>query len=84
MSVGVVRNVDSLGRLVVPKETREFLGIDNHDHLEIFTEDDKIMLRRYSAPGSCVFCHNMCNEDDKKIHGKQVCRECIEEFKNSI
>ncbi len=54
-STGITRQIDSAGRIVLPKELRTTLGLkENEDYLEIFTEGEYIMLRKY-AP-SCVFC----------------------------
>lgn len=72
-STGIVRPVDELGRVVVPKELRRTLGIGNGDPVEIFTEDDKIILRKYH-PG-CVFCDNV--DDLSEYQGKLICSECI-------
>ena len=47
-ATGIVRKVDELGRIVIPMELRKILDIDPRDPLEIFTEDDKIILRKYS------------------------------------
>lgn len=53
-STGIVRKIDELGRVVIPKELRKVLSIEEKDGLEIFTESDKIILRKY-VPG-CTFC----------------------------
>ncbi|MEY9973138.1 transcriptional pleiotropic regulator of transition state genes [Lysinibacillus sp. RC46] len=46
-STGMIRKVDGLGRVVLPKELRNTLGIDNQDPLEIFTDGDKIVIQKY-------------------------------------
>ncbi|MFJ7888430.1 AbrB/MazE/SpoVT family DNA-binding domain-containing protein [Lysinibacillus xylanilyticus] len=46
-STGMIRKVDDLGRVVIPKELRRTLGIDNQDPLEIFTDVDKIVIQKY-------------------------------------
>lgn len=46
-STGMVRKVDELGRVVIPKELRRTLGIDNQDPLEIYIDGDKIILKKY-------------------------------------
>ena len=56
-STGVVRKIDELGRFVLPIELRKNLGINNRDAVEIFVEDDKIILKKYEP--SCIFCGNM-------------------------
>ena len=43
-NTGIVRNVDGLGRLVLPREFRKHLGIDNGTPVEITSEDDKIVI----------------------------------------
>jgi len=47
-STGIVRRVDVLGRVVVPKEIRKILKIAEGDPLEIFTERDTVVLKKYS------------------------------------
>jgi transcriptional pleiotropic regulator of transition state genes len=77
-STGIVRKVDQLGRIVIPKELRTTMDIKESDPLEIFVDGDQIMLRKY-APG-CVFCGSL-----KKIelisNSKYVCASCIEVIK---
>lgn len=71
-STGVVRRVDDLGRVVIPKELRRTLGINELDAVEIFTNGEHIVLRKY-VPG-CVLCGNL--EELHTIEGKQVCLSC--------
>ncbi|MBR4230775.1 MAG: AbrB/MazE/SpoVT family DNA-binding domain-containing protein [Bacilli bacterium] len=47
-STGIVRKIDELGRIVIPKELRSMLGIANGDELEIFIENELIVLKKYS------------------------------------
>ena len=47
-STGVVRRIDELGRIVIPKEIRKNMRIKSGDNLEIFLEGDSILLRKYS------------------------------------
>ena len=56
ISTGIVRSIDSLGRVVLPKELRNTYGITPDTPLEIFTDGEAIVLRKYHAQGSCVFC----------------------------
>lgn len=46
-STGITRKVDELGRVVIPVELRRNLGIEEKDSLEIFTEGNGIVLRKY-------------------------------------
>ena len=44
---GIVRKIDELGRIVIPKELRKSLNVKNGDDLEIKVVDNKIMLEKY-------------------------------------
>jgi len=46
-NTGIVRNLDTLGRIVLPKEMRRVLGIEEKDPVEILIEDDRIILKKY-------------------------------------
>lgn len=45
---GIIRRIDDLGRIVIPKELRKTLRIKNGESLEIFVEGDDIILKKYS------------------------------------
>ena len=72
-STGIVRNIDELGRVVVPKELRKKLGIANTDPVEIYVEDDKIILKKYLPV--CHFCG--ANENLTSFMEKNICTACI-------
>ena len=46
-STGVIRRIDELGRIVIPKEIRRNLGIRDGENIEIFTDNDSIILKKY-------------------------------------
>ena len=71
-----MREVDNLGRIVIPKELRKMYDIKKNDGLEIFVDENKIILRKYE-PG-CIFCGNL--SDVIECNGKKICKECIEEM----
>ncbi|MBQ3497848.1 MAG: AbrB/MazE/SpoVT family DNA-binding domain-containing protein [Clostridia bacterium] len=76
-STGIVRQIDSAGRIVLPKELRTMLDLkENSDYLEIFTQGEFIMLKKYSP--CCVFCDS--TEDVISYSGKRVCRACAAEL----
>ena len=52
-STGIVRRVDDLGRIVLPRELRKVLEINERDELEIFVEGGRIILQKYQP--SCIF-----------------------------
>lgn len=76
-STGIVRKVDELGRVVIPVELRRNLRIDRRDPLEIYVDEDKIILKKYEP--ACVFCGSAGNTI--KLHDKNICAECIELMK---
>jgi transcriptional pleiotropic regulator of transition state genes len=71
-STGIVRKVDELGRVVIPIELRRTLGIDEKDALEIYVDNEKIILKKYEP--ACIFCSSADNVQNFK--GKLVCKEC--------
>ena len=75
-STGVVRKLDNLGRIVIPIELRKTMGIAIKDTLEIFTEGDEIILKKYE-PG-CIFCNDA--RDVKLFKGKRICQKCLDEM----
>ena len=72
-STGIVRKVDELGRIVLPIELRRTLDITEKNELEIYLDDDKVILRKYEP--SCIFCSS--SHGLVSFHGKNVCMECI-------
>ncbi len=55
-STGMVKKLDALGRFVLPKELRAALQMDAQDSIEIYVDDDKIILKKYEP--ACIFCGN--------------------------
>ncbi len=74
---GIVRKVDDLGRIVLPIELRRTLDIAERDELEIYLDDDKVVMRKYEP--SCVFCASTRNLT--QYRGKSVCGQCIQAMK---
>lgn len=77
-STGIVRKVDELGRIVLPIELRRTLDIAERDELEIYLDDDKVILKKYEP--SCIFCGSSCGL--VTYHGRNICMECIENMSN--
>jgi len=50
-NTGIIRRIDDLGRVVVPKEIRRTLGIREGDPLEVFIIDDMICYKKYNSEG---------------------------------
>lgn len=75
-STGVVRKVDELGRIVIPIELRRTMGIEEKDALEIYVDNEKIILKKYEP--ACIFCGNA--EEVINYKGKNLCRNCLTEL----
>lgn len=46
---GIIRRIDDLGRVVIPREIRKQFGIKEGDQLEIFVNKDEIILKKYDV-----------------------------------
>ncbi len=77
-SIGIVRKLDDLGRIVLPVELRHTLGLEEKDPLEIFVEDENIILKKYQP--SCIFCNNA--KEVISFKGHNICTDCLHEMKN--
>lgn len=89
-SLGIVRRIDELGRIVIPIEVRRNMDIKtakekgskdktDADAVEIFVDGDEIILRKYN-PG-CHCCGEMNNL--KEVLGLKICPKCLKEFKKA-
>lgn len=73
-ATGIVRKLDKLGRIVLPKELRRTMSIATGDPIEIFSNADSIVFAKYKE--KCYICGN---EDDLiEFKGKHVCHNCID------
>ncbi len=79
-STGVVRKVDELGRIVIPIELRRTMGIEEKDSLEIYVDNEKIILKKYEP--ACIFCGNA--EEVINYKGKNLCKNCMTELTKQI
>ena len=75
-STGIVRKVDELGRIVLPIELRRTLDIAEKDEIEIYVNEDSIVLKKYEP--SCIFCGS--TKDVYTFKGKNICPKCLEEL----
>lgn len=76
-STGIVRKIDELGRIVLPIELRRTLEIGEKDAVEIYVEQDSIVLKKYKT--TCAFCSN--SENLINFKGKYICADCIAQLK---
>ncbi len=77
-STGMIRRVDELGRIVIPKEIRGKLEINEKDPIEIYVDGHSIVLKKFEE--NCVFCGSSRNL--VKYKNKVICGKCLENLKN--
>ena len=71
-STGIVRNVDELGRIVIPKEIRKKFNIEIKDPIEIYVDGSSIVLKKYLP--NCIFCGS--SKELVSYKDKLVCSNC--------
>ncbi len=75
-STGMVRKLDELGRVVIPKEIRHKLNIEEKDPIEIYIQGESVVLKKYEA--SCIFCNNSKKLSNYK--DKLICSNCLSQI----
>lgn len=88
-STGIVRKVDELGRVVIPMELRRTLEINEKDPLEIYVEDDTIILKKYKPSLACavtgdVSDDNLVLANGKLVLSKSAAKEIAEELETAL
>lgn len=73
-NTGIVRRIDELGRVVIPKELRRTYNIKEGDPIEFYVEGEGIILKKYVR--GCLICGES-KEDNKTVEGKEFCQDCI-------
>jgi len=71
-TIGITRQIDSLGRVVLPKELRDTMDLPEGTPIEFYTEGETIILKKYQ-PG-CVFCGDINSVEQFK--GQNICPAC--------
>lgn len=71
--ISIVRNLDKLGRIVLPKELRRRMDLDSRDEVELFIDGNTIILKKYKQ-ASCLFCGR--TEYLMNFNDYRICRSC--------
>lgn len=77
-AIGITRKIDELGRIVIPREVRKRLKIDNSSPIEIFVDSDASIVLKKFLP-KCIFCGN--KDNIIVYHKKHICKECENNLK---
>ena len=72
--VGMVRNLDELGRLTLPKEIRKSLKFDDHELVDMWIDNEEICIRK--ATLQCVICGSDDEGQLMDVDGVLICRSC--------
>ncbi|MFW6311112.1 MAG: AbrB/MazE/SpoVT family DNA-binding domain-containing protein [Nanoarchaeota archaeon] len=75
-ATGIVRKIDDLGRIVLPKELRKTMRINKKDPMEIYVDEDSVILKKYQP--ACIFCGNA--DDTFEYENKTICKDCLEKL----
>lgn len=76
-STGIIRTLDNMGRIVIPREIRKMLDMtDGIDGFEIFMDGDSIVLKKHKP--SCIFCKS--DDNCIEFENQTVCKSCIEKL----
>ncbi len=78
-NTGIIRKLDSLGRVVLPIDVRRELEIDKDDAVEIYVDSEYIILKKNKP--TCVFCS--AEQVLSKFKDKYVCNKCTAEIKRT-
>lgn len=73
----IIRKIDELGRIVIPKEMRKELNLKTRDLIEIELEEREIVLRK--DEDRCIFCGS--NKNITNFRNKKICNKCLEDIR---
>ncbi|MBQ9868821.1 MAG: AbrB/MazE/SpoVT family DNA-binding domain-containing protein [Ruminococcus sp.] len=82
-ATGLVRKVDELGRIVLPMELRRSYHINCKDPIEIYTDNDCIILKKRSK--SCFLCDEISQDNLVEVEeDKYLCKRCINKLSKEV
>lgn len=80
MFAGFIREIDSVGRVVIPMQLRKELGmVEKGSKVEMFSDGKQIILKK--AIEDCIFCKS--EEELTEFEGKFICKACLDKIKNA-
>ena len=78
-STGIVRRLDELGRITLPIELRRNFDVNERDPLEIFVDDDKIILKKYNPADIFTGEAMKLVAKDRGVGKREIYQQLLEE-----
>jgi transcriptional pleiotropic regulator of transition state genes len=82
MIKGIVRNIDELGRIVIPKEIRKSLRIKNYDSMDIYLKDGVICIAQCKL--QCTCCGSTNEDKLVVVNDVHICTSCIASYVEGV
>lgn len=76
-TTGIVKQIDNLNRIGIPKDILEAVNFSKYDNIEFSIDGNSLILKR--VPDTCVFCD--CAENLTEFGGTYICTECVSKIK---
>ncbi len=83
-ATGIIRRVDDLGRIVIPKEIRRALGIKEGEPLEIYTEENTVIFKKYEEVDTIQSIRNLISDIEHwEDSEKQLINDLISQYERN-
>lgn len=87
-ATGIIRRIDDLGRVVIPKELRRTLGLLEGDPMELFTEGRSIIMRRYrfdeDIQGAAKVVQELIQNNRERLENSEAVEKKFQEFMDEL
>ena len=75
-TTGFIKKIDELGRIVIPKDIRKALGVNNLEYIEFYLDGDRVVIKK--SGNCCCFCGS--DTDLTEFREKFICGRCLDEL----
>jgi transcriptional pleiotropic regulator of transition state genes len=82
MVKGIVRQLDALGRVTIPKEYRKSLGLQERDMVDIYLKNGVICIEAVKM--NCVLCGGNDEAGMREIEGVHICKSCVDKVAEGV
>lgn len=77
INISSAKIIDNLGRLCIPIEARRTLNITDNDKIDIFIDNDRIIIKKHH--NSCIFCNS--HSISINFKNRYICQNCFKDIK---